>query len=59
MERDNVARQNCLVPIEKVETFSLRNYKIHRSIQRTQFLLILSWVCIVFKVRNEFRCGYY
>ena len=55
MERDNVARQNCLVPIEKVEAFSLRNYKIHRSIQRTQFLLILSWVCIVNKVRNEFR----
>ena len=53
MQLDNVVRQNCLVPIEKVETsFSLRNNKIHPSIQRTQFLLILSWVCIVNKVRG-------
>ena len=45
MQCDTVARQNCWVPIEKTKTsFFLRNNKIHPTIKRIQFPLILSWV---------------
>ena len=45
MQCDTVARQNCWVSIEKVETsFSLRNNKVCPTIKRIQFPLILFWV---------------
>ena len=50
MQCDTVARQNCWVSIEKVETsFSLRNNKIRPTIKRIQLPLILFWVWPVHK----------
>ena len=53
MQRDNLARQGCSVPIEKVEiSFPLKRNKINPSIKRTQTPVMLSWTCAVHKFKG-------
>ena len=53
MQRNNLACQNCWIPIETGETsYSIRKNKIHPTIKRTQFPLMLSWA---FTVHNAQR----
>ena len=50
MRCDIIAQQQHWVPIQKYEaSFSIKN-KLHPSIKRTQFPLVLSWACTIHKV---------